>query len=109
MFCAKCNNFTTFVENDGKPKIVCPSCKYEEDQDQVLLASSIPLQLNLRNTSNEVSESSKRYIENLSYNRIIPISKDKKCDKCDAYCKYFIDPKTDLFVYACSKCHKWVK
>lgn len=109
MFCARCNNFTTNVEYDGKSKISCPSCKYEEDQDQVILTSSIPLQLNQRNTSTEVSESSKRNIENLSYNPIIPISKDKICNECKAYCKYYIDPKTDLFVYACSKCHKWVK
>lgn len=110
MFCELCENFTSVVEDDGKPRILCESCGFTKEQNHIILASSIPLQLESRNVSTEISPESIELIKKLSYNPITPIASDKECPKCKVNCKYMVDyGKTNLFIYACPNCHEYIK
>ena len=97
--CPVCNNFVYFTSDKNKLFIICNNGhKTPFDGTGIIETYSGSEQTR----SNILTDT---VMENLSYETTMPHDTTITCKKCKTYAVYAIEPATDLFKYACPKCH----
>jgi len=115
--CELCQNFVTlFEDNNGVPKTLCDNCsgvsKSNSEKGIKVLegVSVVKTFYGYKNHHFAVNDDIDEIdLENISYDRTLPIAPDIKCKKCkNSDVVYIISNSTDKFIYICKRCHKQI-
>jgi len=94
----------TIVDKIGDPYLVCEKDEYEVYRKEPIILATF--RGNGRHTfPTSIVGGLEQRLENLTWERTMAISDDKKCPKCKSYAVYMINPFSKLYMYGCPKCH----